>query len=319
MNNRVSKSYLDLVRRVGKEIACCLLPDEFPYFDIIWRAIGPMLKEPAFRSASKTDFLGRLENRLGGLAFAAGWSKDADLLTAPLIMVLRDSLDCAIAKGVCSDDEVGRIVAERSLRWPLPEKFLYMAQIFVSMICGAMAEPSTEVEKLISHAKSLLPHKSCYFIFHHGDYHYYPEELPAKVTGLRERARFWLNPGEDEFFSCGQEQERTYCPKGKHQKMLRFLCLKENADRKVPFNDLYKYTWKSPELSNKSLLLNSINGGQNALNNFAYKCFIVNKSTTCQKDKDEALVYRHHGDNIYEIDRNTHKECCIISKFTLPE
>ena len=100
MNNRVSKSYLDLVRRVSKEIACCLLPDEFPYFDIIWRAIGPMLKEPAFRSASKTDFLGRLEDRLGGLAFAASWSKDADLLTAPLIMVLRDSLDCAIAKGV---------------------------------------------------------------------------------------------------------------------------------------------------------------------------------------------------------------------------
>jgi len=319
MAGKFSESDLDLVRQVAKEIICCSLPDELPYFNIIWQAIGPLLADPAFRSADDTAFFGRLEDRLGGLAFATNWSKDADLLTVPLIMVLRDSLDCAIAKGACPDDEVGQIVAEKGLRRTVPEKFLRMVQIFVSMICGAMAEPSTEVEKLISRAKSLLPHKTCYYVFHHGSYHYYPDELPAEVTSLRNSARFWINPADNEFFSSGQEQDEAYCPINKHLKMLRFLCLKENADRKVPFGQLYEYVWKSPELSNESLILNSINGGQNALNNFAYKCFIVNKSTTCQKDKDEALVYRHHGDNIYEIDRNTHKECCIISKFTLPE
>ena len=101
--------------------------------------------------------------------------------------------------------------------------------------------------------------------------------------------------------------------------MLRFLCLKENAGSKVSFKDLYEYVWQSPELSNKSSIRGSIDGGQNALKTFAYKCFIVNKSTTRQKDKDEALVLRHHGDNIYEIDVKAHEECCIISKFTLPE
>jgi len=319
MPEKFLESDLDLVRQAAKEIVCCLLPDELPYFDVIWQAIGPLLADPAFRSADDTAFFGRLEDRLGGLAFATNWSKDADLLTVPLIMVLRDSLDCAIAEGVCSDDEVGQIVAEKGLRRTVPEKFLRMVQIFVSMICGAMAEPSTEVEKLISRAKSLLPHKTCYYVFHHGSYHYYPDELPAEVTSLRNSVRFWINPADNEFFSCGQEQDEAYCPRNQHQKMLRFLCLKENADRKVPFNDLYKYAWKSPELSNKSLILNSINEAQNGLNNFAHKYFIVDKSQIHQEGKDEALVLRIHGDNIYEIDRNTHKECCIISKFTLPE
>jgi len=319
MGNKSSKSDLDFIRRAGKEIVCCFLPDELPYFDVIWQAMGPMLMDPAFRSVDDTAFVGMLENRLGGLAFAANWSKDADLLTVPLILVLDSSLENAIAEGVCSEDEVGTIVAERSLRWPLPEKFLLMVQAFVAGVCGAMAEPPAEMEKLVSRAKSLLPHKNCYYVFHHGSYHYYPDELPSEVISLRNIARFWINPCEDEFFSCGHKQEGGYCPKGKHQKMLRFLCLKENADSKVSFGELYEYVWKSPELSNKGSILSSINEAQNALNTFAHKRFIVNKTQTYQKGKDEALVFRLHGENIYEIDVNAHKECCIISKFTLPE
>ena len=320
MNNRVSKSYLDLVRRVGKEIACCLLPDELPYFDVIWQAIGPMLVDPAFRSADDTAFFGRLEDRLGGLSFATKWSKDADLLTVPLIMVLRDSLDCAIAEGICSDDEVGRIVAKKSLRWPLPEKFLCMAQMFVSMICGTLAEPPTEVEKLISQAKSLLPHKSCYFVFHHGDYHYYPDELPAKVTSLRESARFWINQSENKFFSCGQEQEGEDYPKGKPQKMLRFLCLKENADSVVSFRDIYKYVWRSYNLPDDKFIRGSIDGAENVLNGLARKRFIVlDKTRQYQKVKDDALILRFWGEDKYKIRPKAPKECCIISKFELPE
>lgn len=320
MPEKFLESDLDLVRRAAKEIVCCLLPDELPYFDVIWQAIGPMLADPAFRSADDTAFFGRLEDRLGGLAFATNWSKDADLLTVPLIMVLRDSLDCAIAEGICSDDEVGQIVAEKGLRRPIPEKFLRMVQMFVAMICGAMAEPSMEVEKLISRAKSLLPHKTCHHVFHHGSYHYYPDELPVEITSLRGSARFWINPADNEFFSCGIEQAGMDCPKGKPQKMLRFLCLKENAGRPVSFRDIYKYVWRSHNLPDDKLIRISIDEAQNALNRFAHKRFIVpNKTRQYQKDKDDALVLRIRGEDRYEIRPHAPEECCIISKFTLSE
>jgi hypothetical protein len=309
------ESDLDLVRRAAKEIVCCLLPDELPYFDVIWQAMGPMLADPAFRSADDTAFLGRLEDRLGGLAFATNWSKDADLLTVPLIMVLRDSLECAIAGGICSDDEVGQIVAEKGLRQPVPEKFLRMVQMFVAMICGAMAEPKTEIEKLISHAKSLLPHKSCYYVFHDGEYRYYPDRLPEQVMNLRGTALFWINPDDDEFLCCKERRTKDECPKDTSQKMLRFLCMKNNADKIISFEELHKYVWKPSDWKDAKSIRNYVNVIQNQLNNFADHQFI-----TSDKSKiGSAPVFRMWGEDKYQTSPNTPKECCIIARFALAE
>jgi hypothetical protein len=310
----------DFVRRVGKEIVCCLLPDELPYFDVIWQAIEPMLKDPAFPSAGETGFLDLIEDRLSSLAFATRWAKNADLWTVPLVMVLRTSLDSAIARGVCSEDDVGQIVAERSLRWPIPERFLHMVQMFVAMICGAIAEPSTEMEKFISRAKSLLPLKTCYYVFHDGSYHYYPDELPAEVARLQSSARFWINQSKNKFFSCGQEQEGKDYPKGKPQAMLRFLCLKENAGQTVSFGDIYKYVWRSHDLPDDKFIRGSIDGAETVLNRLAHKLFIVlDKTRQHHKVKDDALILRFWGEDKYKISPEAPKECCIISKFELPE
>jgi hypothetical protein len=310
MRKELSKYDIDFVRRVSKEIVCCLLPDELSFFDIVWQAIGPLLKELNICSLEHTDYAEILTERLRGQALAAPWSRDADLLTGPLIMILGTSLHSAIAKGFCEEEEIGQLIAQYSLHYPLPDQFLRMAQVFVTGICGGVAEIDEKTKRLLREAELSVPHQACYYVFHNGNDHFYQDTFPEEVTNLHKTVLFWINPAEKEFFSRGKPREKSECPRPKTIAMLRFLCDERNAGKTVSFSELYSRVWGTDDLSNIGKMIGSIDVAENELNTFAEERFISDKSK-----KDNAKVLRMHGEQKFYVTKEAPQECCIVKKF----
>lgn len=307
MNNRLSKSGLDFVRRAAKEIVCCLLPDELPYFDVIWRAIEPMLRDPAFRSASDVDFFGSLEDRLGGLAFAATWCRDADLLTPNVMRILDSTLEEAISGGICWEDQVADLVARHSLRWPAPDRFLGMVHMFVAYFCGGVVQPDEETKELLQRAGSLIRHSKCYVVFHNGRDHFYPNELPEDVLELRKAVLFWIDRAAKVFRSRDQKRKGL---RPQTERVLRFICSERNAGKTISFSELYSYVWRKDAPSDERRMVGSIEREISALNKFAAEPF--------QRTIDyKAKLIR--GTDSYQIKEDMPSECCIIRSFNLPD
>jgi len=314
MREKLSQCDLDFVRRAGKEIICCLLPDELPLFDIIWQAIEPALRDLTILSLEGADYLGLITERLRGQALATRWPQDADLLAGPVTMVLCASLQNASARGLCSEEEIGQLVAQYSLRYPLPDRFLRMVQVFVTCFCGGVIELDEETKGLLHQAELSMPHQACYYVFHNGNDHFYRDELPQEVRDLCKTALFWINPTEREFFSRGKQREKYECPKPKAITMLRFLCDERNAGKIVSFSELYSQVWGTGDLLNVRQMIGSIDVAENDLNTFAEERFISDKSK-----KDNAKVRRIRGEHKFEITKETPRECCIVKKFTFAQ
>lgn len=243
MWEKLSQCDLDFVQRAAKEIICCLLPDELPLFEIVWEAVEPLLRDLDIHSSEDTGYLELITERLRGRALATGWSRDADLVAWPVMMVLGASLQNAIAKGVCSEEEIGELIAKYSLRYPLPDRFLRMVQVFVTGFCGGAVESDEETKRLLHQAELFVSHQACYYVFHNGKDHFYRNEIPQEVGQLRKTALFWINPGEKEFFSRGNQREKSECPNPKAITMLRFLCDERNVGKIVSFSELYSQVW----------------------------------------------------------------------------
>jgi hypothetical protein len=306
MSDIPSQPNLEFVRRAGKEIVCCLLPDELPFFDVIWQAIEPMLQGPVPDSANSCDFFDLFDARLGELAFATKWSKDADLLTPNVMQVLNNTLDDAINSGFCTPNQITSLVAHHSLRWRVPDRFCGMVSVFVEQFCGAVVRPDKETEELLQRGRSIIRHSRCYVVFHNGRNHFYPDVLPKKIVDLRNSVLFWIDRARNDFCSRGRTRERL---RPQTERVLQFICSERNADRTVSFSELYSYVWRKDPPSDEKKMETSIEVEISALNGFADEPF--------ERSIDpKAWIIR--CDNKYKIKANMPKECCIIRQHSLP-
>jgi len=318
MTDVLSKADLDIIQKVGKEIVCCLLPDELPFFDAIWRAIAPILRDRTISAKGNAECKSLLEHRMSELSFAASWSADASFMMAPITMVLGRALDNAIHKGVYSEDEIGRIVAESSLGWHLPGRFLRVIQMFVASICTSMAKEDKELEDLLRQARSMLPHSLCYYVFHAGAYQYYAEALPADMLALREKVLFWADKSNHDYRSLGNRREKNEWLSPRAERMLRYLCLAENVGRSIRFQELYSRVWQADDQIDASKIKRDIDVVQNELNTFSHKCFIADESRK-NGTMGSAKVKRIHGMDTYVPTVGAPEQCCIITEFRLAE
>jgi hypothetical protein len=307
MGDLLEGNILDYVRRAGKEIVCCLLPDELPFFDVIWQAIEPMLKSPSSNRAKKPDFFHLLKAEYGGRALAAAWSKDADILTPNVMQVLNNALRDAINSDFCTADPVADLVARQSLKWPIPDRFSGMIALFVEQFCNAAARPDKETEELLQGAHSSIRHSTCYIVFHHGRKHFYQTELPKEILDLREKVLFWIDRANNDFRSCNRKQ-RPLRPQT--ERVLQFICSEQNNGRIVSFSELYSWVWRKDPPSDEKKMEASVMGEMSALNIFTGHQF--EHSTDYN-----AWVLRY--DKKYRIKENMPNECCIVRTVSLPD
>lgn len=165
--------------------------------------------------------------RLVGQAFAAESSTAANRLTASSTMVFDVSLQKATARRTCSEEEIGQIVTQESLYCPLPSQLLRTVQRSVTDVRRAVTQLEEEAKELLY---QVLPPRTCYYVFHNGDYHFYPNQLPQEVYELRKTVLFWINYAANEFFSRGKQREKLEIG-SRALSMLYVLCYVQNAGR----------------------------------------------------------------------------------------
>lgn len=311
MDERRQGGVLEFVRRATKAIAERWLPDELAYHDVVWRALEPVLIKPDGGAAGEKEILDLVTVHVQGHGLAGRWSRDADLLTAPLMMVLNRSLDKAIATGVLAEDEIGQIVAQEAVRRPLPDRFLRLVQGFVVEFCGGVSMPDEETENLLHGVDLWRTAEQCYFVFHNGSNHFYPNELPEVVLRIREKVLFWIHRAAGDFCSRGRPRSPADRPTPQAECVLRFLCDERNAGKTIPLADLFSRVWqKRPDGGTKNPVM-SIRVEVSRLNRFAVDLFEGESGNVMVRYVREAGAYR--------IRAETPTECCIVRPISLPE
>jgi len=302
---------LEFVRRASKAIIWRLLPDDLPVFDVMWRAMVPILEELA--EADYTPTWETVVGHIRGEGFAARGSDDVHSLEASSITVLQRSLTEARRQGPCSEDEIGQIVAKEGLHFPsLPGHFLKTVQAFVVDFFGGVSmHPASEATPCLP-GISPLKYDVCYYVFHGGGHHFYPRELPPDVLRLQDGALFWINRAAGDLRSCGQLRPRGKWPRPQAESVLRFLCDEHNAGREIPLVDLYRHVWqKAVPAGAEKKVLNSVRVAVAALNGFAAKSFEGPEPGALVRYISECCSYRPRDD--------APKECCIVRPVSLPE
>jgi len=306
MGERLSRGQLDFVRRAAKEITRRLVPDELPFYDTVWRALEPVLRTPASQSPDARGPLELAVDRLEGFGLTAKGSRDADLLAATTVMLLGRCLGEALATGTCSEDQIGESVARQSLRCPLPNRFLRMAQRFVTAFCGGVSEPDSETEDLFYNTRLPAP-QQCYLVFHNGSDNFYANAVPPEVLQLRETVLFWIYRARGDF--CSRGHPRPKGPGPQAERVLRFLCHERNAGKTIPLQDLFSSVWLKRPGSRTQHPVGSIRVEVSKLNGFADEPFESEGGGTMIRSFREAYI----------IDAKTPAECCIVRPISLPE
>ena len=285
------------------------MPDELVYHNVVWQALEPVLRRSGGETSGKKDFLDLVRSHFPGHGLAGQWSRDADLLTAPLMMVLSRSLGKAVSAGVLSEDEIGEIVAQEGLRWPLPDRFLRLVHGFVADFCGGVSLQDTETGVLFGRDTELPVHQQCYLVFHNGSDHFYPDELPEAVLGLRETVLFWIHRAAGDF--CSRGQPRPKGPGPQAERVLRFLCHERNAGKTIPLMDLFSNVWLKKAGGRTQNPVVSIRVEVSGLNGFAVE--------SIEGEGGDAMVRYVREAGAYRIDPKTPTECCIVRPISLPE
>lgn len=241
-------------------------------------------------------------------SFFDRWLQDADYLAGPVMSLLNSTLEDTIRARGCSEDRIGEFVAHHSLRWQAPDRFLRMVDTFVADFCEAVDHQDKETEEFIQRLRPLVRPSICYTVFHHGEEHFYANELPKEVLNLRRSILFWIYRAKKEFLSCGQKRKAL---RPLTERVLRFICSKRNAGNIMPFPELYSSVWRKDLPSDENKMITSIEVEMSALNIFA-------APKPFQREIDyTAKVIRCR--NAYMIKKETLNECCIIRAFSLPD
>jgi len=302
MGLELSKHDLGFVRWAAKGIVSRLLPDELPFFDIVWRALEPVLPEVVRQPGAESGYPEIVAERLGGQGFAAKWLPNADLLEASVVLVLGRSLAEAREHGLCSEDQIGEIVARQSLRWPLPGSLLRVVQRSVADFCGGLSTHGAETGLLFTANGTPVAHQVCYFVFHDGSDNFYEDALPREVLQLRERVLFWIHRAAGDFCSRGRPRPKGLGPQA--ESVLRFLCHERNAGKTVPLMDLFSSVWVKRSGSRPQNPVASVRVEVSKLNAFADVPF--------ESERGDAMVRYSRETAAYTIHARTPTECCIV-------
>lgn len=312
MRGQAAETQWEFVRRAAKATVCALMPEEIAFFDVIWQACAPLVWKLPPGTAADERAASALMDRVGGLALAAPWAREAELLEVPLFLMLKSSLHQVMSTGRRSSEDVGKVVAANSLRTPLPQRFCRLVQLLVAEFCGAVAEPDPETEEFLRRALASLPHGRWYFVFHDGEEYCYEGSLPKAVLGFREKAMFWLNWVERDFRSRNRPRQAAGQIGPQAELVLRFLSRKENAGRTVTFDQIWRAAWSRPPPV-QSKMKGSIEVEISRLHTFALKKFEGHDKTKCK------VCYPEKEAHQYEIAEDMPQECCIVRARDLPE
>jgi hypothetical protein len=300
---------LEFVRRAAKEIVSRLMPDDLPFFDVVWQAFGPVLNDLLRQPVCNAAEVVSIVEHLRGQGLAAKWSPDADLTEASTMVVLGRTLAEARERGPCSEDRIGEIAARQSLHSLLPGPFIRMVHRFVADFCGGVSEP--EAASLLPDERTPPERSICYYVFCGGSDQFFPDQLPAELLQLRDRVLFWIHRAEGDYRSRGQIRERGLWLKPQTEQVLRFLCNERNAGRTIALSDLYKSVWQKQPTGNVEKMLNAVRVEVSGLNQFSEERF--------EGETGNVLVRYIREARAYGISTKAVEECCIVRPVSLPK